>query len=416
MAKEPGNLSDFRETALNEWSKLIQGYFPEERSNQLLVEPDDRTPDVVAVDWGAYPVRIRECLQSLPKSYRLLGWSTPQGDIGRADFQEEYFEWRVVRDATGKIRRVEMTTEFPEYWGILAAHHPVETLRLVARFAGEPSVSPRAVYGKVDPFHPDVTPEKRKAGFVETMRTFGGNAPWSPYNNGQKAICFMTQGANTMYALIALVAKAAFPYGAEDSETGELRRLSGPEAIAGTRQSAQACRNSDPTVVGATIGLAWDGRLFALDDPIGIYISSVQNERLLQPDGSPVPLEWFDFQRGSRPSGSEGLERSQRLVFEVPPGMGFVVGDLIDSDTDQRIEFGGQIADLVTLVVYLRVSERNAVQTQPEQVPMPTVVPCEQDPGCTYIISRNEEFEESQRNLLAGTPVNILDRTGNPIS
>ena len=96
--------------------------------------------------------------------------------------------------------------------------------------------------------------------------------------------------------------------------------------------------------------------------------------------------------------------------------MGFVVGDLTDSDTDQRIEYGGQIADLVTLVVYIRVSERNAVQAQPEQVPMPTVVPCEEDPACSYIISRNEEFEESQRNLLAGTPVNILDRTGNPIS
>ena len=96
--------------------------------------------------------------------------------------------------------------------------------------------------------------------------------------------------------------------------------------------------------------------------------------------------------------------------------MDFVVGDLTDSDTDQRIEFGGQIADLVTLVVYIRVSARNVVQAEPVREPMPTVVPCEEDPGCTYIISRNEKFEESQRNLLAGTPVNNLDRIGNPIS
>jgi len=416
VAKEPGNLSDLRETALKEWSELIKAYIPRNGSNQLLAEPDGRTPDGVAVEWGAYPVRIRNCLQSLPKSYRLLDWSTPEGDLGRARLQEEYFEWRVVRDATGKIRRVEMTSEFPEYWKILAAHHPVETLRLVARFAGEPSVPPKVVYGNVDPFHPDVTPKERKAGFVETMLPSGGNAPWSPYNNGQKAICFMAYGANTLSALISLVAAAAFPYGAEDPETGEVRRLSGPEAIASGTQRAVACRNSDPTVVGATIGLAWDGRMFALDDPIGIYIRSVQNERLVQPDGSPVPLEWFDFQRGSRPSGSDGLERSQRLVFEVPPGLGFVVGDLTDSDTGQRIEFGGQIADLVALVVYVRISDRNAVQAQPEQVPMPTVVPCEEDPGCSSILQLNEEFEESQRNLLAGTPTNVVDRTGNPIS
>lgn len=63
-------------------------------------------------------MRVRDCLQSLPRSLRLLDWSTPQEDIGRAELQEEYFEWRVVRDASGKMRRVEMTTEFPEYWEV----------------------------------------------------------------------------------------------------------------------------------------------------------------------------------------------------------------------------------------------------------------------------------------------------------
>jgi hypothetical protein len=361
-------------------------------------------------------VRIRDCLQSLPKSYRFLDWSATQGDIGRALNQEEYFEWRVVRGTDGKIRRVEMTTEFPEYWQILAAHHPVTTLRLVARFAGESSVPSQAVYGSVDPFLPGVTPEERKAGFTDAMFPGGGKAPWSPYNNGQKAICFMAQRANTLFALIALVAAAAFPYGAEDPQTGELRRVSGPEAIATGTQSAQACRNNDPTIVGATIGLAWDGRLFTLDDPIDIYISSVQNERLLQPDASPVPLEWFDFQRGSRPIGSEGLERSQRLVFEVPTDLGFSVGDLTDSDTGQKIQFGGQIADLVQLVAYLRVSERNAVQVQPRELPLPDVVPCEEDPGCERVLRDNKEFEDSQKNLLANTPTSILDRKEEPIA
>lgn len=415
MALEPGNLSDFGTLALEDWDALIARYFEDDRSEQLLASPDDRTPGVVAVEWGAYPVRVRDCLQSVAGSHRLLDWSTPQGDIGRAELQEEYLEWRVVRDATGKIRRVEMTTEFPEYWEVLAAHHPVEVLRLVARFAGEPSVSPEAVYGSVSPFGPGVTPEERKAGFRDAMLPSEGNAPWSPYNNGHKAICFMSQGANTLGALIRLVAAAAFPYGAQDPETGQLRRLSGPEAIASGTQAAQACRNSDPTVVGATIGLAWDGRMFALDDPIGVYIRSVQNERLLQPDGSPVPIEWFDFQRGSRPHGPGELERSQRLVFEVPPGLGFGVGDLIDADTGQEIQFGGQIADLVQLAVYLRIGDEDAVQVQPREVPLPDVVPCEEDPGCRVIAELNRRFEDSQQNLLANTPTGILDRSGDPV-
>ena len=416
MAQEPGNLSDFRTIALREWDALLARYFGGNSSEQLLARPDERTPEVVPVEWGAYPVRVKDCLQSLPGSYRLLDWSTPQGDIGRAELQEEYFEWRVVRDASGKIRRVEMTTEFPEYWEVLAAHHPVEVLRLVARFAGEPSVPPEAVYGSVDLFGLGVSPEERRAAFRDAMLPNEGNAPWSPYNNGQKAICFMSQGANTLGALIHLVVAAAFPYGAQDPETGQLRKLSGPEAIATGTQAAVPCRNSDPTVVGATIGLAWDGRLFALDDPIGVYIRSVQNEQLLQPDGSPVPLEWFDFQRGSRPHGPEGLERSQRLVFEVPPGLGFSVGDLTDSGTNQKIEFGGQIADLVQIAVYARIGERDAVQIQPREVPLPDLVACEEDPGCRSVVELNRSFEEAQRNLLANTPTGILDRSGGPVS
>lgn len=122
--------------------------------------------------------------------------------------------------------------------------------------------------------------------------------------------------------------------------------------------------------------------MFALDDPIGVYIRSVQNERLLQPDGSPVPIEWFDFQRGSRPHGPGELKRSQRLVFKVPSGLGFSVGDLIDSDTGQEIQFGGQIADLVQLVVYLQIGDEDTVRVQPREVPLPDFVPCEENPGC----------------------------------
>jgi hypothetical protein len=44
-----------------------------------------------------------------------LDW-TPSGEEGRIRrLQEEYVEWRVVRDDVG-IRRVELTTELSDYW------------------------------------------------------------------------------------------------------------------------------------------------------------------------------------------------------------------------------------------------------------------------------------------------------------
>ena len=409
MAAEPGNLSDFGAAAQQHWDDLVAGYLGGHGSPHLVAAADDRLTDVVAVDWGAYPTRTTQCLGSMASSLRLLDWSTGQGDIGRALLQEEYVEWRVVRDETRTIRRVEFTTEFPEYWSVLAAHHPATALELIRRFSGDLDVQPAAVYGGVNPFAPGVTSAQRQAGFEDAMLPRGGRAPWSPYNNGQRALCFMSQGANTLGALIALVAAAAFPHVGEGS--GQV--LSGPEAIASGTQAAQACRNSDPTVVGAVIQLAAAGRLFALDDPIGVYLRGVQTDRLRQPDGAPAPAAWFQFQRGSRPHGSSSLERSQRLVVEVPAGLGFALGDLVDDATGERVEFGGQIADLVQLAAYVRVSPPGATAVEPRPVPLPDVTPCERDAACERdVLAPFRQFEATSRNLLGDTTPGFADRTG----
>jgi hypothetical protein len=404
MAREPGTLSDFGEAAQKEWDALVAGYFSGNDSPHLLAEPDDRTPDDVTVDWGAFPVRIERCLGSRRNASRLLDWRTTQGDIGRAQLQEEYFEWRVVRDDTDAIRRVEMTTEFPEYWLTLAAHHPLTVVELVRRFSGDATVAPSALFGGADPA--TLEPAERKAAFEDAMLPRGGKAPWSPYNNGADAICFMSQGANTLSALVALVAAAAFPYVAEGSE----EPLTGSQAIASGTQAAVPCRNSDPTVVEATIGLAAQGRLFALDDPIGVYILGVNHDQLEQPDGSDVPAEWFQFQRGSRPP--EGKERSQRLVLEIPPEVELAVSDLVDRDTGERIAHGGQIAALVQLGVHVRLSAERPVEPTLRAVAAPEVTPCDQDPGCAEVRTAFDEFEQLGRNLLERTPTEIALRSG----
>ena len=57
MALEPGNLSDIKMLALEEWEHVISRHFRDNRSEQLLAQPDDRTPGVAPVEWGAYPAR-----------------------------------------------------------------------------------------------------------------------------------------------------------------------------------------------------------------------------------------------------------------------------------------------------------------------------------------------------------------------
>lgn len=409
MAREPGTLSDFEAEAQEDWDGLLAGYFESEpTSPHLLAAPDERTPGDVTVDWGAYPVRVEACLGSRRNASRLLDWISPQGQIGRARYHEEYAEWRVVTDAGGAIRRFELTTEFPEYWLTLASYHPLKVVELVRRFSGDENLSASALYGGADPA--DLSLQERRDAFEDVMLPRGGRAPWSPYNNGEKAICFMSQNANTLGALIGLVKAAAFPYVVE----GTNAPLSGSQAIATGELggAAVACRNSDPTAVGAAVGLAAQGRLFALDDPVGVYIQSVDNAALAQPDGSDVPPEWFQFQRGSRPP--ESKERSQRLVLEVPPEAGFTISELVENESGENIRYGGQIAALVQLGVYVRVSPDGQRPVEPELRPhaAPDVTPCDEHPDCAVVREHFQQFEEVGGNLLDGTATDVARARG----
>jgi hypothetical protein len=393
MAQEPGGLNQFGADAREAWDKAVADAFPGSLSDHLLEQPDPQTPDTAAVDWPAKPVRVFDCLPDADAE-RLLDWRSTSGDLGRLTLQEEYLEWRVVREDSGRIKRIEMTTEFPEYWEVLAAWQPQDALALVAEFAGADSVAPEEIYGDHDPFSGQSTPKARRNAFRAQMTGRRGIPP-STYNNGRDAICFMIQGANTLPALIHLVAAAASPLFVEDEHSGELRPMSGSEAIAAGNQAAVPCRNSDPTVVEKILAAACAGRRIALDDPIGIYIQSVQHQRLRQPDQSEVPAEWFEFGRGVGEEDSpDGRIRHQRLVFEVPAEEnGLAVGDLMDVD-GRKIEHGSQVADLVQLAAFARVGEEGVVEVDRTPQPLPKPPSCDDSGLCEEIVGVWRDLQE----------------------
>jgi hypothetical protein len=402
MPKQPGNLDDLNASGRAEWDAQIAQVYSDaiqtSGTRHFVAAP---TPAMTAppdlVDWDGIPVRVQACLKSRNKAMQLSDWTTGSGDRGRSVCHEEYMEWRTVRNPSGKIIRVEITTEVQEYWITLARHHPVRLLSLVARFAGEPSVPYPMVYGSVNPNGPGVTPGARESGFRSMMLPNGGGPPLSPYNNGQKGICFLYQGVNALAAAVYLAAYAAFPYAAADA-AGNLRPLTGSEAIASTQQSAVDCRNSDPTIVGGVLGQAFQGRQIALDDPPGISITQVDTERLRQPNGDPVPEEWFNLQRGI-PS-ADGRPRTQRLALEVPADLPFEVGDLTDSATGETIEWGWQVAQLVKVGVYVRIG--GTVEGDPTPVALQPTANCAEE-GCGLFRAEYDEFEQSQPQPVAPT-------------
>jgi hypothetical protein len=348
---------------------------------------DKRTPGVTTVDWTGFPLRVASCL-GREDALALLDWLGPSGCEGRLRLQEEYVEWRVVREGDGGIRRVELTTELADRWRVMAAHAPAEALRIVAEFAGEEGLPNDALFGTLDPFAPGVSPEEREEAFAATMLT-----PTSPYNNGELALSCMVHPSNSLEAIAALVCAAAFAFTADGIEG---RCLSARVTIPLLAGAAQDGRASDPLIVERLGRLAFEGRLVALDDPVGVFIQGVEHTRLRCPDGRPVPAAWFTYGRDAAPGTASTREaRFQRVALEAPADERLRVSDLVDVATERPIAFGGQIAELVQLALYLRVSAPGATEVEPRRSGAPSMAV---DPtGCAAVRQAWAEYTKARQ-------------------
>lgn len=369
MGGVPGGLDELGAEGKAAWAHAIADLVSKEHMPPgLHAAPTRATGERTSIEWAAYPERIEACV-GRAQAHRLLD----RGARGRG-FQEEYAEWRMVRDADGTARRFELTTELAAYWEVLATHEPDRTVDLVSEFAGEP-VAAEQLYG-ADPATMD--PPARRKAFRKAAR--------GPLNDGRKAICCMIQPTNTLSGIVHLAAGSARPRWVVDAHSGDARAMSGREAIAAARgpfaDFAQDCRNSDPLIVDRLVKLANEGRVIALDDPVGIYITSVARHELALPGGDDVPQEWFEFGRGE---ARRDRPLFQRLTFEVPAGTGFGLGDLTSRRTDTKIEHGAQIAELVQVALYLRTGAAAARPPKPDPEPRPRLVPCSEQQGCAEV-------------------------------
>lgn len=398
MPSEPGNLSDLSGPGKAEWDKKVIDYVTDytkefgSKHFRLLADAAWDPTDIAVVDWDAHPLIAKNCLGDV-KSMKFLDWTTPKGDRGRL-WQDEYFEWRTIRDASGKLIRFEGTTEFLEYWQILGAHHPATALSVIGRFAGETAAKWQDVYGTYNPFATTATPEGRKAAFTRMMVSLDGAIPKSPYNNGQKAITFLSLPVSSMNAAVALFVSAARPFAKADP-SGQPVPMTRKELLASAPVAAIDCRNSDPAMVAVQNELALAGKAMAFNDPVGVYIRGLKQELLSGPGGETFSPDWVMLQRGSRSDVGDGLERSQRIVLEVPNGAGFVLGDLIRTDTEEQLQHGYQLAELIKLVVYVNTSSKGQISESPIVLPVNPTAKCSATRTCITLKALFEEFDQS---------------------
>jgi hypothetical protein len=246
---------------------------------------------------------------------------------------DEYCEWRVERDAdTGRIRRVTFTSEPPEYWTALFGGEIVldSDNNISYRFEGNPKFATE-LYRQLTGQPVEIDDLRVRKSFP-----FYKKGDYNPYNkwNTTHGIVHLCCPPNSISAEIQLGGDATVLYGRPDGTP-----VTSPDELICCAQFGGVNRNSDPTI-GATVNaLARLGAMITLVNPIGLYMDDVDTSGWALPDGI-LPADCVHIVRGEP-------GRIERLVVEVPPETGRMLGDLTIGG--EPLLYGGQIAECITV-------------------------------------------------------------------
>lgn len=312
----PGHLAELSAAGLGRWSAMLSELFDQSAQGDTS-DPTDSpraqfynplTTDTAAdsqqkeISWTAFPASVSGPLDK-------VRWKAADS---HRDKQDEYCEWATKRNAQGKVAQVTFTCEVPEYWEALAKDDANKLLALYRELA---------------------SPDVQLADLLDANGQYVASNRW---NSGEEvAPVHMTQGSNTLGAAVELAAAATI------QRVINARPVESNQELIKCSKFGVATRNSDPHI-GATINeLARMQADITLADPPGLYINDFRPAGFKTPDGADPRSYWRSVR------GDAG--RSLRAVYEVPPEKGYVVGDI--TIADEPIEFGGQIADFVSIKI-----------------------------------------------------------------
>lgn len=301
----PAGLTELDADSSRAWSDRVQEiYAANAPGHPQFFDPTktDTPADAVRapVVWPAFPARLLPGATSEEQRWR-------QADELRGQ-QDEYCEWSVERDDTGKLTRVTFTTEIPEYWVHLAEHDPDHLLALYREFV--------AADAQLDDLFADGQYEPANAHNDSTV--------------GRPA--HLIQGSNNLGAAVTLVAQATVLRRRADGTT-----VLDPKELVDCGGLGKSARRSDPQIARAVNSAAADGDEVTLADPAGLYLDSFLSAGMVTPDGTDAGDFWT-IERGDP-------AHAVRARFEVPGDREYVIGDI--SDRGRPVGFGAQVADRV---------------------------------------------------------------------
>jgi hypothetical protein len=330
----PANIDDFNAIPKQRdaWSEFLSASFDEEiqgiESELGVGKSQFYNPTNInttapqlepAITWIGFPALIKRKHPGNKRAARQeADKPLPNGERP----QDEYLEWFVTKQA-GKITKVTFTCEGPEYWEALAHGYPLSYTGSKTAGATGDKQKLLALYQKY------VSPQVLMADLF-----VNGNYNRLNKWNTKNGAMHLNQRNNTLGAEINIAAQATILR----QQGGVI--LTDPDRLIRCGLYGAPGRASDPTIGAAVNALARDGFLVTLQNPVGLYIDSLDTTGWKKPNGSPVDPGYWQIFRGV-------TGKILRAVYEVPAGEGFAVGDI--SIGGEKIEFGGQIAEKITM-------------------------------------------------------------------
>jgi uncharacterized protein YciU (UPF0263 family) len=170
------------------------------------------------------------------------------------------------------------------------------------------------------------------------IKDSGGATVYNPGNDWNNKCCVhLQQPNNTLGAEINIAAQAAVVR--KDSSGTVISNISA--LISCPPKFGEPSRQSDPAIGSKVNQLARENRFLTLENPVGLYMTTLDTSGWTTPDGSDAQEFWHVI--NGIPDRDPGAAMIVRAEFKVPVSKGYAVSDIKIGGVP--IASGGQIAE-----------------------------------------------------------------------
>lgn len=370
----PAFQADLSAQQAEAWNELISSWMDREKGG--VVPPNgqdlffnlgkDTTPGSPAVDsvrWDAFPLFIREWFRGDPdadqKRWMAAETLRPLGTLRIVENgqlrdpvelfhrqQDEYCEWFAEFNAAGMIQKVSFTAEGPEYLEFIASGtkpffndgdprqslvggDPDHLVQLYKDLLHNQAIAKNDLYWQTDVAILDED--------TQQWTIFAKKGDYNRYNkwNTTDGVVHLTHPANTLGAEVNLAARSTV---LRSNAAGQ--PINSAEPLICCSAFGSVMRSSDPSIGSFVNTFARQGLSVTLANPVGLYIAELL-PGITGKNGTDVTAAWTVV------TGKQEQNMILRAVFEIPPELGFSVGDC--QVGGKAIQFGGQIADQIKM-------------------------------------------------------------------